>query len=249
PLQAHSPSLHRLMRTLASLGILTELPEQRFALTTLGEALKTGAPGSARSAVMFGGGPAAQSGWNDMGYSVQSGKPGFDKAHGMGLFDYLAQHPSDASLFSEMMVGIHNQEPSAVAEAYDFSVFGTIVDVGGASGNLLATVLARHPAPRGILFDRPHVVSDAPALLKSKGVSDRVTIEPGDFFQRVPDGADAYVLSHIIHDWNEDQNLTILGHVRKAIPPSGRLLIVEMVLAAGDAPHPGKILDMVMLSQ
>jgi hypothetical protein len=114
---------------------------------------------------------------------------------------------------------------------------------------MLAGILARHPGPRGILFDRPHVVSDAPALLAAKGVSDRVTIEAGDFFKNVPIGADAYILSHIIHDWSEDQCLTILGHVRKAMSPAGRLLIVEMVLAAGDAPHPGKILDMVMLAQ
>ena len=248
-MQVHAPSLHRLMRTLASLGILTERPEQRFALTGLGEALKTGAPGSARSSLIFSGSPWAQSGWDNVVYSVQTGKPGFEKAQGVAFFDYLAQHPEDASLFSEMMVGLHNQEPPAVAAAYDFSVFKTIVDVGGATGNMLAAVLSRHAGPRGILFDRPHVVKDAPALLDAKGVSDRVTIEPGDFFESVPAGADAYILSHIIHDWNEDQCLTILGHVRKAMNPAGRLLIVEMVLPSGDAPHPGKMLDMTMLVQ
>src|SRR5215216_4900248 len=92
-MQAHAPSLHRLMRTLASLGILAERPEQRFALTTLGEALKTTAPGSARSAIMFTGSPAAQRGWDELVYSIQTGKPGFEKAHGVGLFEYLTQHP------------------------------------------------------------------------------------------------------------------------------------------------------------
>jgi hypothetical protein len=248
PMRVHAPSLHRLMRTLASLGILTERTERRFALTDLGEALKTGAPGSARSTLMFSGSPWSQSGWDNLVYSVQTGKPGFDKAQGVSFFDYLAQHPEDASLFSESMVGIHSQEPPAVAAAYDFSTFETIVDVGGATGNMLAAVLAHHAGPRGILFDRPHVVKDAPALLDTKGVSDRVTIENGDFFQSVPAGADAYILSHIVHDWNDDQCLTILGHVRKAINPAGRLLIVEMVLPAGDAPHPGKMLDMAMLA-
>ena len=114
---------------------------------------------------------------------------------------------------------------------------------------MLAAVLSRHAGPRGILFDRPHVVKDAPALLDAKGVSDRVTIQPGNFFESVPDGADAYILSHILHDWDEDQCLTILGHVRKAMKPAGRLLIVEMVLPSGDAPHPGKILDLTMLVQ
>jgi hypothetical protein len=249
PMRVHAPSLHRLMRTLASLGVLTEQAGQRFALTDLGKALKTGAPGSARSTVIYSGSPAPQSGWDNLAYSVETGESGFEKAQGIPLFDYLAQHPDEASLFSEMMIGLHNQEPPAVAAAYDFSTFKTIVDVGGAAGNMLAGILARHPGPRGILFDRPHVVSDAPALLDAKGVSDRVTIEAGDFFKGVPVGADAYVLSHIIHDWSENRCLTILDHVRKAMSPAGRLLIVEMVLAAGDTPHPGKILDMVMLAQ
>jgi O-methyltransferase domain/Dimerisation domain len=245
----HAPSLHRLMRTLAGLGILTEQAERRFALTRLGEALKTDAPGSARSSVIYVGSPWAQDGWNEIVYSVQTGKTGFEKANGMPLFDYLAAHPEAASLFSGMMVGIHNQEPPAVAAAYDFSIFQTIVDVGGATGNMLAAVLSEHANPRGILFDRPHVVTDAPKLLTAKGVSDRVTIETGDFFKSVPSAADAYIVSHILHDWNDDQCVTILGNIRQAIKPTGRLLIVEMVLTAGDAPHPGKMLDMSMLSQ
>jgi O-methyltransferase domain/Dimerisation domain len=247
PLHVHAPSLHRLMRTLASLGILTEQAEQRFALTELGEALKTGAPGSARSSVMFAGGPSAQSGWDHIIHSVKTGQPGFEKAQGVPFFDYLANHPEEASLFSEMMVGIHNQEPAAVTAAYDFSVFNSIVDVGGATGNMLTAVLSHHAGPRGILFDRLHVVADAPALLQAGGVSERVTIEPGDFFKSVPNGADAYILSHIIHDWDEDRCMTILGNVHKAINPSGRLLLVEMVLPLGDTPHPGKMLDMTML--
>ena len=103
------------------------------------------------------------------------------------------------------------------------------------------------PEPRGILFDRPHVVTDAPALLAARGVADRVTIEAGSFFETIPVGGDAYILSHIIHDWSEEQCLTILGHVRGAMRPAGRLLVVEMVLPAGDKPHLGKLLDIVML--
>ena len=246
-MHVHAPSLHRLMRALASLGILTERLEQRFALTELGEALKSGASGSARSSVIFSGSPSSQSGWEHVVYSIETGKPGFKKAQGVAFFDYLAHHPEDASLFSEMMVGMNNQEHAAVAAAYDFSIFKTIVDVGGASGNMLAAVLSYHAGPRGILFDRPHVVTDAPTLLDAKGMSDRVTIEPGDFFKNVPTGADAYILSHIIHDWDEDQCLTILGNVRKAMNPASRLLFVEMVLPLGDTPHPGKMLDMTML--
>ncbi|UGX91726.1 acetylserotonin O-methyltransferase [Bradyrhizobium barranii subsp. barranii] len=246
-MRVHPPSLHRLMRTLASLGILTEQAQQRFALTKLGEALKTGAPGSARSSVIFSGSPSSQSGWDNMIYSIETGRPGFEKAHGIAFFDYLAHHPEEASLFSEMMVGLNNEEPAAVAAAYDFSVFETIVDVGGATGNMLAGILSRQAGPRGILFDRPHVVTDAPTLLEAKGVNNRVTIKTGDFFKSVPTGANAYILSHIIHDWNEDQCLTILRNVREAMSPAGRLLLVEMVLPVGDMPHPGKMLDMAML--
>ena len=243
----HAPSLHRLMRTLASLGILTERDAQRFALTPLGEALKTGAPGSARATLIAFGGPWFWRGWEEILYSLETGKTGFEKAFGMPVFEYLAQHPEEASYFSEAMVGFHGAEPPAVAAAYDFSGFKTVVDVGGATGNMLAAILTSHAGPRGVLFDRPHVVRDAPALLKARGVEERVTIEAGDFFETVPAGGDAYLLSHVIHDWNEDQCLTILGHCRKVIKPDGRLLIVEMVLPAGDTPHPGKVLDMVML--
>src|SRR5215831_4086393 len=139
-------------------------------------------------------------------------------------------------------------EPPAVAAAYDFSSFATIVDVGGSTGNMLATILSQYPQPRGVLFDLPHVVREAASILQQRGVADRVRIEGGSFFERVPEGADAYVLSHIIHDWTHEQCVTILGHCRRAIAADGKLLLVEMVLPEGDLPHPGKLLDVVMLS-
>jgi hypothetical protein len=247
PTATHAPSLHRLMRTLAGLGILTERDGQRFALTSLGEALRTGAPGSARATLLAFCQPAFWHSWEEMVYSLKTGKTGFEKACGMPLFDYLAQHPEEASYFSEAMVGFHGAEPPAVAKAYDFSEVKVIVDVGGATGNMLAAILSHHAAPQGVLFDRPHVVREAPALLEARGVASRVSIEPGDFFERVPAGGDAYLLSHIIHDWNEAQCLTILGHCRRVIKPDGRLLIVETVLPTGDTPHQGKVQDMVML--
>ena len=245
--RTHAPSLHRLMRTLAGLGILTERDAQRFALTPLGEALKTGATGSARATLIAFCGQAFWHSWEEILYSLETGKTGFEKACGMPLFEYLAQHPGEAAYFSEAMVGFHGAEPPAVATAYDFSGIKTVVDVGGATGNMLSAILSSHAGPRGVLFDRPHVVSDAPALLKARGVEERVTIVAGDFFETVPAEGDAYLLSHIIHDWNENQCLTILGHCRKVIKPDGRLLIVETVLPTGDTPHQGKVQDMVML--
>lgn len=247
PTETDSSSLYRLMRTLASLGILTEDPEHRFALTPLGQAMKSGAPGSARSTILTLASPWWVSGFGELMYSVQTGKSGFEKLLGMPIFDWLAKNPEEASLFSETMVGFHGAEPPAVAAAYDFSGLKTIVDVGGATGNLLTAVLRKYPESRGILYDLPHVVRDAPALIQTRGLSDRITIEKGSFFDSVPSGADAYLLSHIIHDWSEDPCLQILSNCRRAMNPSGRLLIVEMVLPEDNASHPGKMLDMMML--
>lgn len=243
----HAPSLRRFMRTLAGLGILTESDGERFSLTPLGEALGTGAPGSARSTLLAFGAPPFWRAWEELIYSLETGRPAFDKVWGMPFFDFLGRQPEAASLFSEAMVGFHGSEPPTVAEAYDFSGIQTVVDVGGATGNMLAALLSRHRNLRGVLFDLPHVVGDAPALLKARGVEDRVTIETGSFFERVPAGGDAYLLSHIIHDWSEEQCLTILRNCREAMRPDGRILIVETVLPEGDEPHQGKLQDLVML--
>jgi hypothetical protein len=243
----HPPSLYRLLRTLAGLGIVREDEAQRFGLTPLGEALKTGAPGSARATILTLASDWWMRGFGELLHSVQTGRPGFEKHLGMPIFEWLAQNPEQASLFSETMVGFHGSEPPAVAAAYDFSALNSIVDVGGATGHLLTTILAAHPTASGILFDLPHVVRDAPALIEARGLSDRIVIESGSFFDGIPTGGDAYLLSHIIHDWSEEQCLTILRHCRQAMHPSSRLLIIEMVLPPGNTPHPGKMLDMMML--
>ncbi len=247
PTGTHAPSLYRLMRALASLGILTEDTTHQFALTSLGEALRTRAPGSAHATILTLAGDWMWRGWEQMLYSVQTGKSGFEKSLGMPIFDWLAMNPEEASLFSETMIGVHGAEPPAVAAAYDFSGSTTIVDVGGATGNLLTTILGSYPGTRGILFDLPHVVREAPALIQSRGLAERVTIEAGSFFERVPSGGDAYLLSHIIHDWSEEQCLAILGNCRRAMNPGGRVLIIETVLPDADTPHPGKIFDILML--
>ena len=239
--------LYRFLRGLSNLGILTEGSDRRFGLTPLGQALKTGAPGSARATILTVASDWWAAGWRELPYSVRTGKSGFEKVLGMPVFDYLAQQPEKASLFSETMIGVHGEEPAAVAAAYDFSGVSTLADIGGANGHLLATVLSKYPKMRGILFDLPHVVADAPVLLAKHGMADRVKIEKGSFFDSIPEGADAYLLSHVIHDWSEAECLTILGHCRRAMRPDARLLIVELVLPGGDEPHPGKMLDLMML--
>jgi hypothetical protein len=239
--------LYRYLRALTGLGILEFTGKDSFRLTDLGAALRTGAPGAARSAFIALVGDMVKPAWKEFDHGLLTGDTGFEKAHGTGLFGYLEHNPGMARFFSETMVGFHGREPPAVAEAYDFSGIGSLVDVGGASGNMLGHVLSRHPNLRGVLYDLPHVVTDAPPLLDSFGVRDRVTIESGSFFDSVPAGHDAYLLSHIIHDWDDGENATILNNVREAMKPDGRLLIVEMVLPEGDAPHMGKMLDMMML--
>ena len=242
----HAPTLARVLRTLASLGFVTHTEPERFALQPLGAVLKTGTPSHAAALIL--GGEVCTRALDHFLHSVQTGKTGFERSFGKPAFEWLAEHPADASLFNHTMVGFHGMEPAAVVAAYDFSKMKTVADVGGSTGNMIATILSRHPAMQGVLFDLPHVVAEAPPLLKQRGVAERVRIEGGSFFDTVPAGADAYVLSHVIHDWNEEQCLTILGHCRQAMGPNGRLLLVEMVLPEGDTPHPGKLLDMLMLS-
>jgi O-methyltransferase/methyltransferase family protein len=243
-----APSLYRVLRTLAGMGLFTEDSGHRFSLTPLGDVLRTGTPGSVRSAVLTMAGDLVTKSMGQFHYSIQTGKTGFEKAFGMPLFEWLANHPAEASMFSETMVGFHGAEPAAVATAYDFSQFETVIDVGGATGNLLTAVLGHHPKPRGILFDLPHVVRDASALIQTRGLTHRITIESGSFFEGVPAADGVYLLSHIIHDWSEAQCLTILGNCRRAMKPNSLLLIIEMVLPTGNTPHPGKMLDMIMLA-
>jgi hypothetical protein len=241
----HPPALARVLRTLASLGFVTQ-DAHRFALQPLGAVLKTGTPSHAAALIL--GGDVCTRSLDHFFDSVQTGKTGFERAFGKPMFDWLGEHPAEALLFNHTMVGFHGMEPAAVAAAYDFSKTKTVADVGGSTGNMIATILSKHPNVQGVLFDLPHVVAEAPPLLKQRGVADRVRIEGGSFFDTVPAGADAYVLSHVIHDWNEEQCLTILGHCRRAMGANGRLLLVEMVLPEGDAFHPGKLLDLLMLS-
>ena len=248
PTGTHAPSLYRLLRTLSSHGLFAEDGERRFGLTALSEPLRTGVPGSVMTSVKMITGDYFMRPFANLTYSVQTGKTAFEKEFGANIFEYLSTRPEDGSMFSDLMVGFHGPETAAVAAAYDFSGVGTLADVGGATGNMITMILAKNPEMKGLIYDLPHNEADAAALVGSRGMSERVKFEAGNFFESVPAGYDAYLMSHIIHDWSEDQCLTILTNCRRAMGPKSRLLIVEFVLPEGNVFHPGKMTDMIMLT-
>lgn len=244
--KVEASALYRVLRALAMHGLFTETAPRTFALTPLGHTLKSGAPGAVRPTVMALAGQWMWDSWREFPYSVQTGKPGADKALGMPIFDYLAKHPDQADLFNDTMIGFHGPEYEAVARAYDFSSLRTLADIGGGTGSLLSAILRANPKLSGILFDLPHVTAAAATSLSRLNLSSRVTIVPGSFFDSVP-AADAYTMSHIIHDWDKPKCLQILANCRKA-SPKAKVLIIEMVVPPGDTPHPSKMLDLIMLN-
>jgi O-methyltransferase domain/Dimerisation domain len=242
----HAPSLQRVLRALASVGVFTEVSPGSFALTPLAELLRTETPGSMRAlAIMYA--EEQYRAWGELLHSVRTGETAFEQQFGMGYFEYLAQHPESDRVFNEAMTGWTHQLVGAVVDTYDFSAFKTVVDVGGGYGALLAAILQNNSGMRGILFDLPHVVASAEEQLAATEVADRCTFVGGDFFAEVPAGGDAYVLSQILHDWDDERCMAILGQCRRAMPDHGKLLVVELVLPEGDEPFLGKWLDLHML--
>lgn len=244
----HAPSLHRLLRALASFGVLTEAGPQRFALTPLGAALRRDAPGAARSTVLTLAGDWQWRAWSHFLASLTTGGTGLAAATGQELFTYLAAHPQDSVRFDEAMVGLYGSLWPSVVAAWDFSPLKSVADIGGGVGLLLAAILSAHPHLRGLLLEQAATVAKARQVMEQRGFTPRCEIVAGDFFAAVPSGHDAYVLAHVLHDWDDAQCLSILRRCREAMHRDARLLIVETVLPAGDAPHPGKLLDLVMLT-
>jgi hypothetical protein len=228
---SHAPSLRRLLMALAAVGVFDKVGPYRFALTALGAGLRAGVPGSLRPAVLFLLNESHWRPWGHMLHSVRTGETAFTHVHGAALFDYLAGHPEEANLFNVGMAGNSPAHAHLVAASYDFSRMSLVVDVAGGRGRLLATILARNPHLRGILFDLPRVVADARQLVSDAGVADRCEFVGGSFFEAVPEGADAYILRNIIHDWQDDQAVVILATCRRAMADRARLILVERYLA------------------
>lgn len=240
----HPRSLYRLLRALASVGIFSEGPDGRFALTPLAEILRSDAPGSQRATVRMMVGQFYEA-WGGLLESLRTGRSAFEILHGQPFFAFLGQHPEQARIFDDAMTAFNERKTRAALDAYDFSDVPVLADVGGGNGANLASTLERYPAMRGILFDLPDVV--ARSGLSRSDVADRCEVVGGSFLERVPAGADAYLLRHIVHNWSDDQALAILKNVRTAMHPKARLLVVERVIPPGNEPLFGKLMDLTML--
>jgi len=145
------------------------------------------------------------------------------------------------------MTDIHGDETEPMVETYDFSAYDAIVDIGGGNGEVISAILNKNPGSKGVLFDLPDVVNRAMENINAAGLSERCRLASGNFFESVTEGGDAYVMRHIIHDWNDDDAVTILSNCKKAMNPGGKVLVVEAVIQPGNDPSPFKFLDLTML--
>lgn len=246
-LNLHEDSLYRVLRALAGVGIFHEGENRTFSQTPLSDVLRTNAKPSLRyvSAMML----------EDWQYrsvqaicsTVENGLPAVANVFGAGLFEYLGAHPDEAVNFNRGMSDMSSGEAPAVVATYDFSSFSHIVDVAGGAGGLLAAILQATPKLRGTLFDQQSVIeqSKRDGLLASFG--DRCKTASGSFFEAVPDGADAYIMKHIIHDWDDDRSVQILRNCKRAMKPGGKLLVVDRVIGPPNAPDPKKFFDVAMM--
>lgn len=244
--QTHGRALYRVLRALASVGIFAEDSQGRFSLTPHANLLRSDVPDSQRPfAIMMG--AEFHKAWGELLPSVQTGEGGFQKRFGKPFFQYMLDHPMRHGIYDTAMGDFGRAEAEAMLEAHDFSAFQTMVDVGGGSGMLLAALLKRYSEIQGILFDLPAVVERARSFISGSGLDGRFRAEGGDFFSSVPAGADAYILQHVIHDWEDREAITILRNCRKAMRPDSRLLLAELVIPPGNGAFFGKWLDLMML--
>lgn len=244
---AHGPSVFRLMRALAKAGIFVRDEEGRWSNTVLSEFLRSDHPDSMRGMVHM---ICDKEHWMPQGnleHSVRTGECGFPFTFGKPVFEYFAEHPESAAVFDEAMTSLSTTVGKAVAAAYDFSDAETVADIGGGHGILLSSVLKANPEARGVLFDQPHVVSGA-SIPTREGVAERTEIVEGDFFKDVPVEADVYLLKHIVHDWNDEESVTILSNVANSAKPGSKLLLVESVVEETDEPSLSGLMDLNMLA-
>ena len=240
--RTHGPSLGRLLRALTNLGIFVEDPDGRYSQTALSEALRTDHPQSMRPLAMMLGAGFVWKPSGELDVTIRTGQPAFEHVYGAQFFTHLAEHPDDAAVFNAAMSSLPAYI-TAIVDAYDFSKFERLVDIGGGHGALLVGILTANPRLRGVLYDLPGVVAGASV---PPTVADRLEIVAGDFFEVAPAGADAYVLKGIIHDWNDASGVAILKNCRRAIRPEGRLFILDNVLTPSSDPA-SALMDVLMM--
>ncbi len=246
--RCRAEELYRILRALSNLGIVCELADGRFELTSLGEHLRTHTEGSLRAMATLYGERWIWNAYGNLLHSVRTGEPAFDAVHGKPFFDYLQEDEAAARSFNAAMTSYSAQEISAVTAAYDFTRFRTIADIGGGHGRLLAAMLRASPHARGILFDLPAVCAGVQQTLEQAGVANRARIVSGDFFAEVPPGAQLYVMKSIIHDWDDDAARRILTNCRAAMAADSRLLLIERVIGEPNDADEAKLFDISMLA-
>jgi len=225
----HRESLFRLLRLLACVGIFAEVEPDRFALTPDADLLRHDGPGSMwRNAISLG--EIEYPMWGELLYSVQTGGAAFDRAFGTSVWSYMSQHPAANALFNARMTDFSRGQIRAIVATYEFPDGGTIVDLGGGQGALLAAILRVHPGARGVLFDLPHVVASAPTLLEAEGVAKRCDVVAGDVFSAVPEGGDVYVMKWMLENWEDGPAIKLLTVVRRAMGAPGKLVLFDLVM-------------------
>ncbi len=229
---AHAPALARLLRALTTLGVFAEVAPEVFGPTPRSQLLRDGVPGSRRAMLMLSG-SQLYAGWGQLLHTIQTGETTARRIYGMDSWEWRAQHPEMNAIFNDAMVEGMAVRVAALLAVYDFAPFGTVVDVAGGRGTLLAGILRAYPGVRGVLFDLPHVVAGADAAFAAAGVAERASVVPGSFFEAVPAGGDAYILSAILHDWDDERATAILATCRRAMAGRGALLLFERVLPDG----------------
>lgn len=239
-------ALHRVLRLLVTRGLFTEDPEGRFALTTRGALLRSGIPGSLRDAVLMLTDPTFWDPAARLDHCLRTGESVFTEVFGVPFFDHFARDPATAAVFHDGMAAMSSVEDGPIARAYGFPATGTVVDIGGGRGGFLAAALRTAPGLTGVLYDRPHVLAGH-GLGPAADLAGRWTTAEGDFFEKVPTG-DFLVLKRILHDWTDDQSVTLLRNCRRALAPGGRVLVVDAVITPGGRPHQGKTLDLLMMA-
>ena len=245
---AHAPFVYRVLRALASAGVFAETANGRFRLTPTAATLRSGVPGSLRDFALMILDDYNWKAWGDLLHGVETGEVAFQHLYGQPFFEFLVANPEKERTFAASMASISGAENEAIARAYDFGRFARLVDVGGAHGHLLATILRRHRRLRGVLYDQPQVVGGAAARGFFRGLESRIETAGGDFFASVPAGADGYMMKYIVHDWDDDRCVRLLSLCREAMAPGGRVLVVENVIEPGNRPSWGKLLDVNMLA-